>query len=163
MTESLDRLALQETLDEIMGQLAEMKRSRANMVRPGTVVSYDAAANQAVLQVGYETHAIDCHNHIGHWNPLVAGQQIMMLCPDGDVSNAMVITGGYLAADKKPSTRDDEQALVPPGAAEGDAALRIRKGGLVRAEVTSRTKFKILIGDQAFAIKETSLEPTSKD
>lgn len=165
MMSDLDRLRLQETLDDVLFQLAEIKRQKAMMIRPGTVKSYDAGANQAIVDVGLDTHSIDLGNHFAHWNPLVAGQQIMLLCPDGDLSNGMLIHGGYTSSFTKPSSRNDEQALVPPVNGADEAAVRIRKGGLVRAEAKERTKFKLYFADEkkTYAIKQDALEETEKD
>ena len=159
------RQAHQEQLDEVLFQLADLKRQKAMMIRPGAVKSFDAGTNTAVLDVGLDTHAVDLGSHVAHWGPLAAGQQVTLLCPDGELSNAVVIPGGYCDGFAKPSDRPDEQAFVPPGGGGDKAALRVRKGGLVRAEVKERTKLKLYFADEdkTYAIKLSALEETEKD
>lgn len=130
------------------------------MVRPVKIVSYDPAKNTAIVEFDKDanTHAVPLYHHVGHWSPPKAGQMMTLMSPDGDIANAFLLPGGYRDEDSKPSTRSDEDAI-----ARSSAALRVRDGGIVRAEVETRTKFKIVIGGQAFAIRLAALEPTSLD
>lgn len=146
--------------DEVLFQLASLKSRLSNMVRPVKIVSYDAAKNTAVVEFDKDanTHSVPLYHHVGHWSPPKPGQMMTLMSPDGDIANAFLLPGGYRDEDQKPSTRADEDAI-----ARQASALRVRDGGIVRAEVETRPKFKIVINGQAFAIRAEALEPTSLD
>ncbi|MBY6244141.1 hypothetical protein [Methylosinus sp. Sm6] len=115
------------SLEELSYQIAELRRMISNLVRPGVVKSYDGAKHQAVLDLGFETHPIDVGAHGGtgaDFAPLKAGQQIMALCPEGDIGNAMVIAGGFHDGNKAPSQAADEDIRAQRGS--GDKAVRLR-------------------------------------
>ena len=148
-------------LDDLYREVAELKARLANVMRPAVVVSYDAGAHTAVVRLAgeqSETHAIQVGDQPGWWAPLKAGQQVTLLCASGDIANAMIIAGGYTQRDAKPSSRADENAV-----ARDKAALRVRDGGFVLAEILERRRFRLIIDDRAFAIRAEALEPVPKD
>jgi phage baseplate assembly protein gpV len=147
-------------IDELFQEIATLKARIANIVRPARITSFDAQAHAAVVDAGdgMSTHPLPLLTRPGLWSPPAAGEMATLLCPDGDVANGLLIPGGYKTGDARPSQRGDEEVLSRDG-----AALRVRAGGLVRAEVVSRQKFKIVIGGQAFAIRAEALEPVSND
>lgn len=113
--------------EELSYQVAELRRMMSNLVRPGVVKSYDGRTHSAVLDLGFETHAIDVGAHGGtgaDFAPLKKGQQIMALCPEGDIGNAMVVPGGFHDDNKAPSQSADEDIRAQRGS--GDKAVRLR-------------------------------------
>jgi phage baseplate assembly protein V len=103
-------------------------------VRPGVVVSFDPNANAVVVNIGtpdapVNTHSVPLFTHAGSaksWRPMKAGQQVTLLCPDGDLSNAIALPGGF--HDKNPA---------PSSSAAEDIELQ-RGNGRVRATDTAQ-------------------------
>lgn len=123
----LAALAEEQALEELHYQIAELRRMISNLVRVGTVKSFDPKTATAVLDLGFETHDVDVGEHGGagkDWRPLKAGQQITALCPDGDLGNAFVIAGGFHDDNKAPSQSADEDIRAQRG--DGDKAVRLR-------------------------------------
>jgi len=108
--------------------VADMKRRESNYVRPGVVVSFDPATNSIVANIGsgdapVATHPVPVFTHAGSglsWRPLKAGQQITLLCPDGDLSNAVALPGGF--HDKNPAP--SQSAAEDIEAQRGQSRLR---------------------------------------
>jgi len=120
-------IAFQETLDQVMYLIAEQDRKLANIIRPGTIKSYDAKTDTAKLDVGFETHDVPSGMHAGigaDWSPAKGGQQITMLCPGGDPANAFFIPGGFHNDNPQPSQSADEDIRARRGA--GDKAVQLR-------------------------------------
>lgn len=120
-------LAMQDTIDGLMYLVADMDRRMANVLRPGTVKSFDPQTNTAVCDVGFTTHDVPAGNHAGtakHWHPLKPGQQITLCCPGGDVANAFILPGGFHDQNAAPSTSADEELIGQRG--DGDQAVRHR-------------------------------------
>jgi phage baseplate assembly protein gpV len=196
----MNDLAQEQAFEELHYQIAELRRMISNLIRVGTVKSFDPKTATAVLDLGFETHDVDVGEHGGagaDWRPLKKGQQITALCPEGDIANACVIPGGFHEDNKAPSQSADEDIRAQRG--EGDKAVRLRttdssaelenkakktavragdgvaelenageksavrakKNGVVVAEVTDVTKFKIVINGQAFYVRPEALLPTS--
>src|SRR3546814_12407440 len=85
---------------------------------------------------------------IRHWCPPTEGEQFLLLCPEGDIENGLVIVGLYSAACPAPSTSPDLsiidypdgavisydfaahslKAILPPG---GPVALMAEAGGSI--------------------------------
>lgn len=129
------------TLDDLYFEVAELKRKFANVVRSGTVKSFDAKTNSIVADVGFDTHAIPYYNHGGtgaHWHPPKPGQQITLLASDGDIANAVAIPGGYHDKNAAPSQSADEDIVAQRGA--GKARLRTTdKAALLEAFASALT------------------------
>lgn len=151
----------QETIDDLYFQIAALKTMISNMIRPATVKKV-MDGNKIVADAGgFDTHEIPDGQHAGgrrHHSPMRVGQQITLLCPDGDINNAVVMPGGYDDKVKRPSTRADEDAI-----ASDKGAIRVRDSGTFIAEVPSIQQFKIKIGGQVFCLKPEALAPTSDD
>jgi hypothetical protein len=147
-------------VDDIYYEIAQMKARMSNLVRPARLVSFDPATNKAVADAGdgMRTHPMPLYTQPGHWAPPKAGQQVTILCPDGDLNNGFIVPGGYTQSDARPSTRGDEDVI-----ARGAARLLVREDGVVRAHVPTREKFKLVIDDVPFAIHPNALVPTSLD
>lgn len=117
--------AINERFDDVLFELAETKRKLANVVRTGTVKSFDPKTNTIVADVGLETHDIPYFNHGGtgaNWHPAKPGQQVTLLCSDGDISNAVAIPGGFHDRNPAPSQTKDEDIA----AQRGDGKSRLR-------------------------------------
>lgn len=120
-------LAMQETIDGLVYLLAEQDRKLANLIRPGTVKSYDPKTDTAKLDVGFDTHDVPSGMHGGtgaDWKPFKKGQQVTMFCPGGDPANGFVVAGGFHDANKAPSQSADEDIRARRG--EGDKAVQLR-------------------------------------
>ena len=152
--------AIEDRFDEVLFQLAEAQRKFAAGMLTGKVKSYDPATDKAVVDLGFDTHEIPQASRIGDWGPLEPGQMVTVMSPGGDLANAFLVPGGYHDGQTKPSNRADERVMSRGGDA---GVLRSRKGGVAHVEVASRTKFRIKIGGQYFAIRAEALEPTGGD
>ncbi len=119
-------LRLQETIDNLSFQVAELHRKIAALIQPGTVVSFDPVKG-SVIDVGYQTHKVPQGTHAGlgsDWKPLKVGQQVTLLCPSGEVSNAFVIPGGYHDKNPAPSSSSSEDIRAQRGSASSPVRLR---------------------------------------
>lgn len=160
-------LDLQETLDAIWEELAEVNRRMSSVVRSGTVKSYDPKTNKAVVNIGFDTHEIPAMSFGGkakYWSPLAAGQQITVLAPDGNLENAVVLPGGFCDAFKAPSNRADED-VMQRGEGDEAAIIRIRDNGVVRLDVKNLSSLKIRLGDEkkTYQLVKAALLPTTED
>ncbi|HEY8136262.1 MAG TPA: hypothetical protein VIF61_00380 [Methylocystis sp.] len=120
-------LAMQETIDGLLFLVADFERKLSNVIRPGTIESYDAQKDTAKLDVGFETHDVPSGMHGGRgadWSPFKDGQQVTMLCPGGDVANAFFIAGGFHNDNPQPSQSADEDIRARRGS--GDQAVQLR-------------------------------------
>ena len=135
---------MQEALDDIYHQLAELNRRMNNLLLPGTAKSFDGAAGAATLDIGHEgdSHAMPAAMHDGHWNPVKAGQKMLMLCPGGDPANGVAIAFGHCDGNPAPSTRTDEKMLRHGDEGKG-AALHLREKGQLFVQVKSFEKLKV--------------------
>ncbi len=117
--------AINERFDDVLFELAEAKRKLDNIVRTGTVKSFDPKTNTIVADVGLETHDIPYFNHGGtgaNWHPPKPGQQITLLSASGDLANAVAIPGGFHDKNAAPSQTADEDIVAQRG--DGKARLR---------------------------------------
>lgn len=116
---------MREALDQLGYLIADLQRRVANVTIAGTVKSFDKG--KAVIDVGFDTHEIDVGYHAGagvDWAPLKKGQQITLLCPSGDLANAVILPGGFHEDNKAPSESADEDIRAQRGS--GDEAVRLR-------------------------------------
>lgn len=133
-------MSLARRLDDIEYQLADLKRRQSNFARPGVVKSVNKDGS-VVADVGFTTHDVPVYSHNGagkSWTPMKAGQQIVLICPDGDLSNAFAIPGGYHDKNPAPSDNLGEDILAQRNASRfrtTDAAAFLERGGSsVKAE-----------------------------
>ena len=131
-----------EVISDLSYQIADMKRRQSNFIRPATAVSFDPAKNTVIADLGggVKTHPMPAFNHAGsgkHWHPFKKGQQITLLCPDGDLSNAFVLPGGFHDQNAAPSSSADEDIVAQRGTSRlrtTDSAAFLECGG-ARIEV----------------------------
>ena len=180
---------ISERLDELLYEHAETKRKFACIIRTGIVKSFKPEDNTAVVDIGFDTHDVPVFNQGGtgkHWHPLKKGQQVTLLCSDGDIANAVIIPGGYHDKNPQPSKSADEDLVAQRGADAspvhmrsqdkhiafenhaGKSAVRARDAGIVHVKVTSLDKFKIVVGntqkgETAWRIKPEALIQTDLD
>lgn len=124
--------ALHERLDDVYGQLAEHGRLMTNMVRPGTLKSYDPKTALGVADVGFETRGLKWFEHAGamkSWHPPSPGQQLMMLSPNGNPGLGLLIPYGYSQDNPAPSQDGGENVL----AKRGDVRLSLTEKGFTFA------------------------------
>ncbi len=118
-------MSLVRRIEALEYHAADMKRRQSNFIRPGVVVSFDPATNSIVADVGtpdapVQTHPIPLFTHAGSgksWRPMKKGQQITLLCPDGDLSNAVALPGGFHDKNPAPSTSAAEDIEAQRGTA----------------------------------------------
>ena len=104
-------MSLVRRIEALEYHIADLKRRQSNYVRPGVVTSFDPTTNSTVANIGdattpVPTHPIPVFTHAGtgkSWRPLKAGQQITLLCPDGDLANAVALPGGFHDQNPAPS------------------------------------------------------------
>ncbi len=145
-------LALQETIDDLYHQLAEVQRRQSNLVRPGSVKSFDAAKGTAKLDVGMDTHDVPVVMPEGVHHPLKVGQKVLMLCPDGDPASGAVMHFGNCDATPAPSDRSDEK-MTRHGEPGSGATWHVRDSGKALIGVKSQADLKIyLVGSKQFFV-----------
>lgn len=120
---------LWDRLEELERQNAELHRKLDTIVRVGVVK--DVKDGAYVVDAGFDTHQLDHAQHGGHGKdhrPLKKGQQVTLLCPGGDISNACIIPGGYHDGNPAPATDDASDIIGERAGArlrtkDGEAAL----------------------------------------
>jgi phage baseplate assembly protein V len=118
-------MSLVARVEALEYQIADLKRRQSNYVRPGVVMSFDPKTNSIVANIGdattpVPTHAVPLFTHAGSgksWRPMKAGQQVILLCPDGDLSNAVALPGGFHDQNPAPSQSAAEDIEAQRGAA----------------------------------------------
>ena len=116
-------MSLHRRVADLEYQVADQKRRQSNFIRPGVVVSYDPATDSVIANIGTAdapvlTHSVPVFTHAGSgksWRPLVKGQQITLLCPDGDLVNAVALPGGFHDKNPAPSTSAAEDIEAQRG------------------------------------------------
>jgi phage baseplate assembly protein gpV len=109
-------MSLVRRIEALEYHIAELKRRQSNYVRPAVVTSFDPKTNTTVANIGtpaapVDTQPIPVFTHAGSaksWRPLKKGQQITLLCPDGDLANAVALPGGFHDKNPAPSQSADE-------------------------------------------------------
>ena len=130
-----------DRLDALEYLAATLKTRLGNVVRTGVVQSFDAEAGAAVVNLGddessFVTHKVPTNAHAGtakDWRPYKTGQQVTLLCADGDLSNAVVIPGGFHDQNPSPSTSASEDIVCARGQGRvraTDDAISLELGGL---------------------------------
>jgi phage baseplate assembly protein V len=118
-------MSLVDRVEALEYHIADLKRRQSNFIRPGVVVSYDPTANAIVADVGAPdapcpTHPVPLFTHAGSgksWRPMKAGQQVTLLCPDGDLANALALPGGFHDKNPAPSRSAAEDIEAQRGTA----------------------------------------------
>lgn len=118
-------MSLVRRVEALEYHIADLKRRQSNYVRPGVVTSFDPKTNSIVANIGdattpVPTHAIPVFTHAGSgksWRPLKKGQQITLLCPDGDLANAVALPGGFHDQNPAPSSSAAEDIEAQRGTA----------------------------------------------
>jgi phage baseplate assembly protein V len=133
-------MSLLARVEALEYHIADLKRSQSNFIRPAVVVSFDPATNTTIADFGTadapaKTHPVPVFTHAGagkSWRPLKKGQQITLLCPDGDLSNAIALPGGFHDKNPAPSQSADEDIEAQRGTARlrsTDTAAFLECGG----------------------------------
>jgi phage baseplate assembly protein gpV len=109
-------MSLVARIEALEYQIADLKRRQSNYIRPGVVASFAGGPNAIVANIGtldapVLTHPIPLFTHGGtgkSWRPMKVGQQVTLLCPDGDLANAVALPGGFHDQNPAPSQSADE-------------------------------------------------------
>ncbi|RFB80403.1 phage baseplate assembly protein V [Methylovirgula sp. 4M-Z18] len=185
---------LRELSDSLVAaheRIADLEGRLERMWRPGTVTDVDAAQQLYRHQIGvddqgqpvksdwipYGQHAGDHKEHIA---PSV-GQQMMMISPDGDHSQAFGVPFTWSNANASPSTRSDESVRLRGDVKvtqRGDKHMTDTKPtggghfilatGAVVTKIPDPSKIKFVVGDpnnnpQWFALDPSVLLPCDKE
>ncbi len=103
-----------EAMQDVLAQIEDLRSRHERMFRPGTVASVDANTHTYRHVVGldekgnqilspprpYSQHAGALKLH----NPPAAGQQMLLISPDGDIEQGIGIPYGFSTANPSPST-----------------------------------------------------------
>jgi phage baseplate assembly protein V len=139
-------------------QIAELKRRMDNMIRVGTVVECDYAAEPPVAR-------IKDGEHVSGWIPFMAdrangqevawdapeiGERVMVLALAGELSNSRILPGSFYCEDH------------PPPAVQPDVITRMHKDGAhdtYNRDLMTRTiqipdggTVNVLVGESLFSI-----------
>jgi phage baseplate assembly protein gpV len=105
---------LHEAFAELSAQHVDLRDRHERMFRPGVVTDYDASKHLYRQQIGidengqpvkspwrpYTQHAGALSHHV----PLSAGQQMLMISPDGDLEQGIGVPYGWSNANPAPSS-----------------------------------------------------------
>jgi phage baseplate assembly protein gpV len=90
-----------------------------DLLRLGTIASVDLAAATATVNSGdVVTPALPWTEMAGafrSWSPPSVGEQVLLLCPEGDVAGALILRGLYSTAFPAPGTDANPQIHGPDG------------------------------------------------
>jgi phage baseplate assembly protein V len=157
-------VSLVHRIEALEYHIADLKRRQSNYVRPAVVISFDPATNSIIANIGTAdapvlTHPIPVFTHAGSgksWRPLKAGQQITLLCPDGDLANAIALPGGFHDKNPAPSSSAAEDIEAQRGTARlrttdtaaflecGSASVEVQDG------VITLTAAKIILAGTSY-------------
>lgn len=108
--------------DDIPGLLGDL-------IRLGTIASVDLAAATATVAIGsVETPPLPWAEWAGDfrsWRPPVEGEQVLVLCPEGDIAGGIIQRGLFTAARPAPSA-DSTPGLF----GKGGLAITLTPDGL---------------------------------
>lgn len=101
----------------------ENQRSQSQMMRIGTVASVDAAAATCRVSTGEITTGdipwlVSGAGSFSVWSCPRVGEQVLLLCPEGDIEGAIVLRGIYSTAYPAPRQRIDTTLIRFPDGAE---------------------------------------------
>lgn len=102
--------------------IAELNRRLANLIRHGTVTGVQHAPPRVRVKTGGNTtdwlrYWVPRAGTTRDWDPPVAGEQCILLCPSGELTTAFVLTGLYSDAFPPPSGNPELCVRVWPDGA----------------------------------------------
>lgn len=94
-------------------ELTELMRRVANMIRPGAVHEvrhkpYAVRVKIGDLVTGWLTPLVERAGSNQSWDPLEAGEQVIVLSPDGNLSQGWIVPAGYTAQHPQPDQNPDK-------------------------------------------------------
>lgn len=116
-----------------MSQMRELPASVSNMIRVGTVMEVQAQPPRIRVMTGeIQTDWIRWGEQragadINTWTPPAAGEQVVLLCPEGDIAQAIAVCS--LPSDDQP----------PPGSATGLQRTRYADGTQIDYDTSTST------------------------
>lgn len=91
-----------------------------DMVRIGTVASVDLAAARVTVACGDVTSPpcpwLELAGGFRSWVPPVVDEQVVLLCPEGDIAGGLVLRGVYSDSFPAPLSTATARFLMPDGA-----------------------------------------------
>ena len=107
-----------------MQDIAELFRRIANLIRVGTIAEVDLSTRPAKVRVASGALITDWLQFLAlragsstTWDPPTLGEQVIVLCPDGDTAAGIVITGLNSEEIPAPSASENEHVRVYPDGA----------------------------------------------
>ena len=96
-------------------ELTEMMRRVANMIRPGIIHEvrhdpYNVRVKIGELVSAWLTPLVNRAGNNQHWDPMEVGEQVLILSPDGNLSQAWVLPAGYTVQHPQPCNNPDKKA-----------------------------------------------------
>jgi len=171
-------------IGQLYDRIAQLEGRLERMFRPGTVTDVDVSdpsKPRARIGVGVDDQgqpvkgpSVPFSTFAGARNvhsPVSVGQQMMQLAPDGDFEQAVLLPLGHSDQVKAPST-DPGTFVDGTGGTDirfkdgkhqvkaGDKAAHLVTDKGQRLAVEDISKLVIKIGNQAFMLKMSALQPT---
>ena len=137
---------------------SEQRRQKGNLIRLGTVSQLDLPAarcrvKSGALESDWVPWLVPRAGQVIEWSAPTVGEQVLLLCPDGDTTGAVVLRGVYSDAFGAPGSEphrhlvrfpdgtqidydDPGHALKATIAAGGTAEITAPGGVTVHADVT---------------------------
>src|SRR3546814_633169 len=105
-----------------MAQMQDPEQLTGEVLRLGTIASVDHANATCTVKsgdivTGELPWVAQRAGRIRHWCPPTEGEQCLLLCPEGDIENGLVIVGLYSDACPAPSTSPDLSMIEYPDGA----------------------------------------------
>ena len=108
---------MKEVILALSQRVADLERRMSGLIRKGSISSVDPATGEATMTLGpdhegppspYAQHGGPVKIHM----PPGAGQQVMALCPDGDLRNAVILPMSFGGGNASPGSTGDANVLT---------------------------------------------------
>ncbi|WP_321392839.1 phage baseplate assembly protein V [Emcibacter sp.] len=104
-------------------EITELQRLLTSMIRIGKVVAADYAAARVTVQIGDITTAplpfmTQRAGENRNWSPVEVGEQVLLVCPSGDIDQAVVVGSLYQTSYPAPQSLPTVTTMVFKDGAE---------------------------------------------
>ena len=97
---------------DILGKIGDL-------IRIGLVLSVDLSAGLAVVQIGDITSPpcpwLELAGQFRTWMPPSEGEQVLLLCPEGDIAGGVILRGLFSSSFPPPASDSDHHFEGPDG------------------------------------------------
>jgi len=139
--------------------LSEMNRRLANLIRLGSVAEADYEKARVKIKIGPITTEwlpwiTSNASHNRNWNAPEIGEQVLVLSPSGEMSQAAVIRGIYQQKHSAPETNIDKQSMEFK---DGTTIHYDRSNHHFTLNVTQAGSIALKVGDSTIEINKDTI------